>query len=195
MAPDAAHAHVPPGLTDEELLAFAEQQRARAAQRREPGPGRNPKAANVHTRRHLAALHALAERGVEVPATVGAEESFTHPGTGGVVVAPDRQDRSRLMYVEPKGAVSDEPGPSIGFVQLSKSGRTVHYRGRRLRRAAGGGNGANYDDLDTGERFWLCGVRNDGEEWAWEGTVVSVDADAQAEYDRILLRRAEEQDA
>ena len=45
----------------------------------------------------------------------------------------------RLMYVENKDGEIDSAVARIGWVEFSKSGRTIYYRGRTLKRAKGGG--------------------------------------------------------
>ena len=88
------------------------------------------------------------------------------------------------MYVELK--VPGDNGPAwIGWVSFSKTGRTVYYRGRQLRRAQG--VSGNDVDVDTGEEFWISGVKKNRQDRHWAGSgPVEVDSDAEAEYERIL---------
>jgi hypothetical protein len=68
--------------------------------------------------------------------------------------------KSRIMYVELKSGHSDDGPAWIGRVTFSKTGRTVYYRGKSLRRASGL-SGANHIDMETGEEYWVSGVNPD----------------------------------
>jgi hypothetical protein len=86
----------------------------------------------------------------------------------------------RIMYVELKSG--NDNGPAwIGRVRASKTGRTVTYCGRTLRRQHG--ISGNHIDVDTGEEFWVSGVKKDGTDRHWAGTgPVEIDADVLDEY-------------
>lgn len=92
----------------------------------------------------------------------------------------------RVMYVENKDGSIDGIEARIGWVEFSKSGRTVYYRGRTLKRAKGGGIRGNYYDEETGEEYWISGVKKRGSNAHWaESTSVSIDQDAREEFERI----------
>jgi hypothetical protein len=92
--------------------------------------------------------------------------------------------RERVMYVELKAGAGTA---WIGRVQFSKTGRTVYYRGRKLERIRGGGISGNHIDTETGEEFWISGVKKNGQDRHWaEGGPVEVDADALDEYNRLI---------
>ena len=86
----------------------------------------------------------------------------------------------RVMYVELKSG--DDRGPAwIGRVRASKTGRTLFYRGRTLRRAHG--VSGNHVDIDTNEEFWVSGIKRDGTDRHWAGAgPVEIDADVLDEY-------------
>ena len=90
------------------------------------------------------------------------------------------------MYVENKdGDIDGVPG-RIGWVTFSKTGRSVYYRGRTLKRAKGDGVRGNFYDEATGEEYWISGVKKDGSNAHWaESTTIEVDADAANEYSSI----------
>lgn len=98
-----------------------------------------------------------------------------------------RLARSRIMYIEDKS--SGLQGPArIGRVYLSKTGRTLYYRGRRFRSLKGSGFKANYYDVETGAHFWISGPRKDQDDRLYGGNNgVEVDEDVRAEY-RAYLR-------
>lgn len=92
----------------------------------------------------------------------------------------------RVMYVENEDGSIDGIEARIGWVEFSKSGRTVYYRGRTLKRAKGGGIRGNYYDEETGEEYWISGVKKRGSNAHWaESTSVSIDQDAREEFERI----------
>lgn len=92
----------------------------------------------------------------------------------------------RVMYVENKDGDIDGVEARIGWVEFSKSGRTVYYRGRTLKRAKGGGIRGNYYDEETGQEYWISGVKEKGSNVHWaESVSVAVDKDAREEYERL----------
>jgi hypothetical protein len=94
-------------------------------------------------------------------------------------------------YVELKSGHRDDGPASIGWVTFSKTGRTIYYQGKALRRLSGGGFSSNHWDVKTGEEYWISGVKKNGEDRQWAGKGrVHVDADAREEYERITGRRA-----
>ena len=68
----------------------------------------------------------------------------------------------RVMYVENKTANIDGVEARIGWVSFSKAGRTVYYRGRSLESLKGGGISGNYIDPETGDEYWVSGIKREG---------------------------------
>ena len=86
--------------------------------------------------------------------------------------------KSRIMYIEYKA--DGLAGPArIGRVTFSKTGRSVYYRGRRLKACKG--YKVNHFDVETREDYWISGCRKDGEDTLYPG-VVEVDEDVREEY-------------
>lgn len=86
------------------------------------------------------------------------------------------------MYIEDKsqGLVGDAV---IGRVTFSKTGRSVHYKGRTFQSLSGRGFKANYFDVDSGAYFWISGCRKDGADRLYNGgPPVFVDEDVREEY-------------
>ncbi len=93
------------------------------------------------------------------------------------------------MYVELKTGHNDNGPAWIGRVSFSKTGQTIYYRGKSLRRITGGGVSANYRDVETGEQYWISGVKKNREDRHWAGAgPVLIDEDVRAEYDRLVSR-------
>lgn len=88
----------------------------------------------------------------------------------------------RLMYIESKGGMIDGAAARIGWVTFSNSGKGVYYRGRSLLRAKG--ISGNYIDADSGEEFWVSGIKRRGSNMhpSERRIKVAVDEDAVVEY-------------
>jgi hypothetical protein len=72
-----------------------------------------------------------------------------------------------LRYIELKSGHSDNGPAWIAYVMQSKAGRTLYFNGRGLMKLKGqrrGESGGNYIDMETGESFWVSGVKKNGED-------------------------------
>jgi hypothetical protein len=91
-----------------------------------------------------------------------------------------------LRYIELKSSHSDNGPAWIGYVTQSKSGRTLYFNGRGLMKLKGqrrGESGGNYVDMETGQSFWVSGVKKNGEDRHWAGSgKVLIEAAAVSEY-------------
>jgi hypothetical protein len=89
--------------------------------------------------------------------------------------------KTRIMYIEYKGH-DQLIGPArIGRVEFSKSGKSIHYRGKTFQSLRGRGFKANYFDVDTGEYYWISGCKKHGTD-ALYSTEVEIDEDALEKY-------------
>jgi hypothetical protein len=97
-----------------------------------------------------------------------------------------RGERRRVMYVENKDGDIEGVRARIGWVTFSKTGLSVRYRGRTLKRSGGQGVRGNFFDETTREEFWVSGVKVRGSNAHWaESLEVCVDDDAREEWARI----------
>jgi len=77
---------------------------------------------------------------------------------------------SVLKYIE-KCTGTNHNGPAwIAHVQTSKSGRTIYFNGRALQHSGGGGSLGNHYDLQTGDSYWVSGVKKRGSNRHWAGS-------------------------
>lgn len=93
---------------------------------------------------------------------------------------------SRIMYIEDKskGLVGDAV---IGRVTFSKSGSSIHYKGRTFQTLAGHGFKSNYFEVGTGAEFWISGCRKDGADRLYNGgPPVHIDEDVREEYWTVI---------
>lgn len=96
----------------------------------------------------------------------------------------NKGSKRRVMYVESKGGPIDGAHARIGWVAFSKTGKTVYYRGRTLRKGAG--VSGNFFDTTTGEEYWISGVKKRGSNvHPHEKVIVAIDEDAAEEFTKI----------
>ena len=91
------------------------------------------------------------------------------------------------MYVENKSKAGDRGEARIGWVTFSKTGRSIYYRGMRFQRLKGGGVSGNFFDSETGDEYWISGVKKSATNRHWAGGgEIQVNEDAQSEYEKIV---------
>ena len=89
----------------------------------------------------------------------------------------------KLLYIELKPEAGDCGPAWIGRATMSKSGRTVYFNGRALKRLGRQGVSGNHYCLETGDEYWISGVKRDGCDRHWAGSgPVMIDATVVAEY-------------
>ena len=97
---------------------------------------------------------------------------------------------TRIMYIEDKSAGLQGPA-RIGRVTFSKSGRSIHYRGRTFLKV---GSGYKYNHIaeDSGDHFWISGPRKDGKDRLHpeSSLPVEIDDDVREEYWRLIRGKA-----
>lgn len=103
---------------------------------------------------------------------------------------PTKRAAQELRYIELKGGLAGGlSGPArIGWVQLSRTGKTLYYRGHSFQSLKGYGYKANYFNTTTNTWYWISGCRRDGNDRLYSGTV-EIDSDAREEYWRVIRKR------
>src|ERR1700732_5370673 len=98
-----------------------------------------------------------------------------------------------LRYVELKSGHSGNGPAWIGYVTSSKTRRTLYFNGRGLMKLKGqrrGESGGNYVDMETGESFWVSGVKKNGEDRHWAGSgKVLIEATAVPDYLKAICAK------
>jgi hypothetical protein len=69
--------------------------------------------------------------------------------------------RTELKYIELKSGFSDNGIAWIGLVSFSKSGKTIYFDGKAFQSLNGMGISGNYIDLESGDEYWISGVKKD----------------------------------
>ena len=97
--------------------------------------------------------------------------------------------KTRIMYIERKAG--NLTGPArIGRVTYSKTGATIHYRGREFRSLKGAGFKANYYNVETGDEYWISGPRKDGHDPLYTTNIgTEIDANVADEYWTQIRKR------
>lgn len=99
--------------------------------------------------------------------------------------------KTRIMYIERKAESLNGPA-HIGRVTLSKTGRTVEYRGRKFQKSKSGYKW-NHFDVETGAEYWISGPRRDGQDRLYPQSTrpVEIDDDVREEYWLEIRRQPE----
>ena len=86
-----------------------------------------------------------------------------------------------LMYIELKSGYSDNGPAWIGYVKASKSRKTIYFNDHAFQKH--NGIGANYIDVESGDEYWISGVkkRESNRHWAGSGKIM-IDRRAVKEY-------------
>ena len=91
--------------------------------------------------------------------------------------------KRRLIYVELKSGLADRGPAWIGYGESSKSGRTIYFNDQAFQSCKGRGIGANYFDLESGDEYWISGIKKEGGDRHWAGGGrIFVHQDAISEY-------------
>lgn len=86
-----------------------------------------------------------------------------------------------ILYIELKSGYSDDGPAWIGRVKYSKTGQTVYFNNKGFQKYAG--ISGNYIDVETGEEYWISGVKKNGEDRHWAGSgIVMIDRKIIDEY-------------
>ena len=69
--------------------------------------------------------------------------------------------RTEIKYIELKSGFSDNGNAWIGLASFSKSGKTIYFNGKAFQSLNGMGISGNYFDLESGDEYWISGVKKD----------------------------------
>ena len=95
--------------------------------------------------------------------------------------------KSEILYVELKTGYSDNGPAWIGKAQYSKTGRTIYFNGQAFRSCGGQGIGANFYDVETGDEYWISGVKKNQQDRHWAGSdSVMIDKKIVDEYLKVI---------
>ncbi len=91
----------------------------------------------------------------------------------------------RIKYIELKTGYNDDGPAWIGRVKESKSGRTIYFNDHAFQKY--NGISGNYIDIETGEEYWISGIKKNGSDrhWAGRGKII-IDQKVIPEYLSII---------
>jgi hypothetical protein len=95
--------------------------------------------------------------------------------------------KTKIMYMELKtheGGHDDRGEARIGRVTFSKSGKSLHYKGKTFHRTRGPVGCGNHFDAETEDIYWISGAKKDGtDRYYWgKSSPVWIDEDVREEY-------------
>lgn len=100
-----------------------------------------------------------------------------------------KRQLERILYIELKSGYSDDGPAWIGVVKYSKSGQTIYFNNKGFQQSAG--ISSNYVDIETGEGYWISGVKKNGEDRHWAGSgKVMIDRNIADEYLQITGQKS-----
>lgn len=73
----------------------------------------------------------------------------------------------KLMYIELKSGYSDNGPAWIGFVKTSKTRKTIYFNDHAFQKR--NGTNSNYYDIESGEDYWISGVKKRESNRHWAG--------------------------
>ncbi|MGL4630437.1 MAG: hypothetical protein ACRCVT_04450 [Leadbetterella sp.] len=66
--------------------------------------------------------------------------------------------QSKIMYIENK-TLEHNGDAWISIVEFSKSGQTVYFNNKALKKLKNSGIYGNHFNIETGEEYWISGVK------------------------------------
>lgn len=84
--------------------------------------------------------------------------------------------KPELRYVELKSGYAGNGPAWIGLAEFSKTRQTVYFNGQAFRSIGGSGMAGNFVDIETGDEYWISGIKKDGNDRHWSGSgVIKID--------------------
>lgn len=95
--------------------------------------------------------------------------------------------KSEIKYIEIKSGFSDDGPAWIGLASFSKSGKTIYFDGKAFQTLNGNGIAGNYFDIETGDEYWISGVKkNQSDRHKFGGGNIFVEKRILNEYLKII---------
>ena len=76
--------------------------------------------------------------------------------------------KNEIKYIELKSGYSDNGPAWIGKVKTSRTGNTIYFNDIAFEK--GSLISGNYRDIETGEEYWISGVKKNATDRHWAGT-------------------------
>ncbi|WP_341904735.1 hypothetical protein [Fluviicola taffensis] len=92
-----------------------------------------------------------------------------------------------IKYIELKSGFSDNGPAWIAEVEFSKSGQTVYFNDMALKKLKNTGINSNHFDIETGDEYWISGVKRNGQDRHWAGGgKIMLDEEIVADYLKLV---------
>ena len=90
-----------------------------------------------------------------------------------------------IKYIELKTGYNDNGPAWIGKVKISRSGNTIYFNNHAFEKW--NGVSGNFVDIESGDEYWISGVKKNGEDrhWAGSGKII-IDSKIIPEYLEIV---------
>lgn len=90
-----------------------------------------------------------------------------------------------IKYIELKTGYNDDGPAWIGKVKISRSGNTIYFNDHAFKKY--NGISGNFIDIESGNEYWISGVKKNGEDrhWAGKGKII-IDSKILSEYLEIV---------
>lgn len=86
-----------------------------------------------------------------------------------------------IRYIELKTGYNDDGPAWIGKVKISRSGNTVYFNDHAFQKC--NGISGNFIDIESGEEYWISGIKKNGEDRHWAGRgKITIDSKIIPEY-------------
>lgn len=94
--------------------------------------------------------------------------------------------KSKMMYIENKS--NGHSGDAwIGYVEYSKSRQTLYFNNQALKKLKTKGIIGNYFDIETGDEYWISGVKKNGKDRHKNGNgKIMIDKKVVEEYLKLI---------
>ena len=95
--------------------------------------------------------------------------------------------KREIKYIELKTGFDDNGPAWIAKVEYSKSGQTIYFNNKALKKIKKGGISGNYYDIETGDEYWISGVKKNGQDRHWTGSgKIMIDENIITEYLKLV---------
>ena len=95
--------------------------------------------------------------------------------------------KNEIRYIELKSGFSDNGPAWIAEVTYSQSGKTLYFNDMALKRLKLPGIGANHFDIETGEEYWVSGIKKNSQDRHWVGNGrIMIDRDIVNQYLELI---------
>jgi len=112
-------------------------------------------------------------------------ERVRHKGSAALSSFMEAVMERELLYVELKTGYSDDGPAWIGYVQRSKSGKTLYFNDHAFQKQTG--PYSNYIDIENGDAYWISGVKRYETNRHWDGHgVIRIDKRAVGEFLQLI---------